>query len=291
ALAALQRVQVQLRQALRENEDLRSRAARDAGDKVPAERWRTRINGLLQVGIELNQVQDFHTLMDRILDESRHLLNADAGTIFVREGDRLRFAFFQNETLARRTRTGETPPMQTFRIPINERSIAGWVALTGQPVNITDTDRLDPSLPFRSEPPLPLRSLVRPAARIQHPQHARDAAQKPAWPRAGRHRAHQRARRPGAPARRRLHRRGPSADRALREHRNGRARTHPPDREHHHAHDPHGRGARPERNDSARRARVRLRSDPLRGVGTPPRARRRQPRAPARSTADRGQAP
>ena len=149
ALAALQRVQVQLRQALRENEDLRARAARDAGDKAPIERWRTRMSGLLQVGIELNQVQDFHTLMDRILDESRHLLNADAGTIFVREGDRLRFAFFQNETLARRTRSGETPPMQTFRIPINERSIAGWVALTGQPVNITDTDRLDPSLPFR----------------------------------------------------------------------------------------------------------------------------------------------
>ena len=149
ALAALQRVQVQLRQALRENEDLRSRAARDAGDKAPIERWRTRMSGLLQVGIELNQVQDFHTLMDRILDESRHLLNADAGTIFVREGDRLRFAFFQNETLARRTRSGETPPMQSFRIPINERSIAGWVALTGQPVNITDTDRLDPSLPFR----------------------------------------------------------------------------------------------------------------------------------------------
>ncbi len=149
ALAALQRMQTQLRQALRENEELRSRAARDDGDKVPIDRWRTRMSGLLQVGIELNQVHDFHTLMDRILAESRHLLAADAGTIFVREGDRLRFAFFQNETLARRTRTGETPPMQTFRLPINERSIAGWVALTGQPVNIRDTERLEGSLPFK----------------------------------------------------------------------------------------------------------------------------------------------
>lgn len=149
ALAALQRVQVQLRQALRENEDLRARAVREADDKTPVERWRSRMNGLLQVGIELNQVQDFHSLMDRILDESRHLLSADAGTIFVREGDRLRFAFFQNDTLARRTRSGETPPMQSFRIPVNERSIAGWVALTGQPVNVHDIDQLDATLPFR----------------------------------------------------------------------------------------------------------------------------------------------
>ncbi|MBU3729829.1 MAG: HD domain-containing protein [Phycisphaerales bacterium] len=110
------------------------------------------MSGLLQVGIELNQIHDFHTLMERILSEARHLLGTDAGTMFMREGDYLRFAYFQNDTLARRSTTGETPRVSSFRLPLNDRSIAGWVALSGQSLRIDDCYAVDPTMPFRFDP-------------------------------------------------------------------------------------------------------------------------------------------
>jgi response regulator RpfG family c-di-GMP phosphodiesterase len=150
AVAALQRVQAELRHAQRELAELRRRDS--APDGHGGAGWRTRMSGLLQVGIELNQIHDFHTLMERILSEARHLLGTDAGTIFLREGEYLRFAYFQNESLARRSTTGETPRVSSFRLPINDRSIAGWVALSGQSLRIDDCYAMDPSLPFRFDP-------------------------------------------------------------------------------------------------------------------------------------------
>lgn len=111
--------------------------------------WQLRVSGLMQIGIELNQIQDFHTLMDRILSEARHLLRSEAGTIFLREADSLRFAFFHNEALAQRTATGETPHVSSFRVPITDRSLAGWVCLTGQPLHIPDCYRIPQQAPYR----------------------------------------------------------------------------------------------------------------------------------------------
>lgn len=150
AVAALQRVQAELRHAQRELAELRRRDSVPEGHGGTA--WRTRMSGLLQVGIELNQIHDFHTLMERILSEARHLLGTDAGTIFLREGDYLRFAYFQNDSLARRSTTGETPRVSSFRVPINDRSIAGWVALSGQSLRIDDCYAVDGSMPFRFDP-------------------------------------------------------------------------------------------------------------------------------------------
>jgi response regulator RpfG family c-di-GMP phosphodiesterase len=150
AVAALQRVQAELRHAHRELAELRRRDSAPEGHSGTG--WRTRMSGLLQVGIELNQIHDFHTLMERILSEARHLLGTDAGTIFLREGDYLRFAYFQNDTLARRSTTGETPRVSSFRLPITDRSIAGWVALSGQSLRIDDCHAVDLSMPFRFDP-------------------------------------------------------------------------------------------------------------------------------------------
>jgi response regulator RpfG family c-di-GMP phosphodiesterase len=150
AVAALQRVQTELRHAQRELTELRRRESAPEGHGGTS--WRTRMSGLLQVGIELNQIHDFHTLMERILSEARHLLGTDAGTIFMREGDYLRFAYFQNETLARRSTTGETPRVSSFRVPVNDRSIAGWVALSGQSLRIDDCYVIDPLVPYRFDP-------------------------------------------------------------------------------------------------------------------------------------------
>lgn len=150
SVAAYESLQNELRHTNRALDEARLRLSEREGDPGEAH-WRLRVSALMQVGVELNQIHDFHTLMDRILSEARALLHADAGTIFLREGDYLRFAFFHNESLARRTETGETPHVSSFRLPITDRSIAGWVCLTGQPLHIPDCYTIPPDAPYRFE--------------------------------------------------------------------------------------------------------------------------------------------
>jgi response regulator RpfG family c-di-GMP phosphodiesterase len=145
---AYESLQVELRAANRSLEEARRQLAERARNPDDLQ-WQLRVSGLMQIGIELNQIQDFHTLMDRILSEARHLLRSEAGTIFLREGDSLRFSFFHNEALAQRTATGETPHVSSFRVPITDRSLAGWVCLTGQPLHIPDCYRIPQQAPYR----------------------------------------------------------------------------------------------------------------------------------------------
>ncbi|MSQ90325.1 MAG: GAF domain-containing protein [Phycisphaerales bacterium] len=148
SVSAYESLQSELRSANRALEESRRSVDTRSADPLDSE-WQLRLSGLMQVGIELNQVQDFHSLMDRILSEARHLLHAQAGTIFLREGDALRFAFFQNEALAQRTVTGDPPHVSSFRVPVTDRSIAGWVCLTGQPLHVPDCYRIPVGSPYR----------------------------------------------------------------------------------------------------------------------------------------------
>jgi GAF domain-containing protein len=86
--------------------------------------------------------------MERILSEARSLVGADAGTIYTREGDALRFAFSQNDMLEQPSRHSNTR-FSSLVVPVSARSIAGWCAMSGELVNIPDAYQLDPSGPFR----------------------------------------------------------------------------------------------------------------------------------------------
>lgn len=57
---------------------------------------------LIQIGIALTSERDLSALLERILLEARRFTRADAGTLFLREGDQLRFAVVQNDSLVRR---------------------------------------------------------------------------------------------------------------------------------------------------------------------------------------------
>ncbi len=146
--AAYESLQSELRTAHRALDAHKLRLAQQSDSPHDLE-WQLRVHGLMQIGIELNQIQDFHALMDRILSEARHLVHAEAGTVFLREGDSLRFAFFHNDSIAQRTGTGETPQVSTFRLPITDRSLAGWVCLTGQHLHIPDCYQISAENPYR----------------------------------------------------------------------------------------------------------------------------------------------
>jgi HD-GYP domain-containing protein (c-di-GMP phosphodiesterase class II) len=75
-------------------------------------------------------------------------VNADAGSIYIKEEDTLKFTYTQNETLQKRLPPGEKLIYSTFSLPINTESIAGYVATTGELLNLPDVYKIDPSAPY-----------------------------------------------------------------------------------------------------------------------------------------------
>jgi len=102
---------------------------------------------IISLGIEITQVKDLDVLLERILKEARLLVNADAGSIYVKEDDKLKFSYSQNDTLQMR-QPGRKLIYSTFKMPINNQSIAGYVANTGDLLNLRDAYRLPSNLPF-----------------------------------------------------------------------------------------------------------------------------------------------
>ncbi|HWI40523.1 MAG TPA: HD domain-containing phosphohydrolase, partial [Verrucomicrobiae bacterium] len=97
---------------------------------------------------ELSKIRDLDILLEKILYEARRFTAADAGSIYIRENDRLKFSQVQNDTLQSRLPPGKKLFFDTFTIPIDSGSIAGFVAQTGNPLNLPDVYELSTEYPF-----------------------------------------------------------------------------------------------------------------------------------------------
>ncbi len=148
SISAIGRLQRQLRDAVRDTEEAR-RAGKDGkAGGIDAAVWRGKVESLTRLGVELSRIHDYHLLMERILTEARALVGADAGTIYLREGDALRFAFSQNDLLEQPGRHSKTR-FSNMMVPVSARSIAGWCAMSCELVNVVDAYQLDESTPYR----------------------------------------------------------------------------------------------------------------------------------------------
>jgi HD-GYP domain-containing protein (c-di-GMP phosphodiesterase class II) len=103
------------------------------------------VKRLNQIGIALSAEHNLGRLLEMIVTELRSFTRSDGGSLYIIKGDSLSFEVAQNDTLSRRM---GNVPFKSFTIPIDKRSIAGYVAVTGNPVNIPDIDQVDDSLPF-----------------------------------------------------------------------------------------------------------------------------------------------
>jgi GAF domain-containing protein len=84
-----------------------------------------------------------------LLTHARRLTGAEAGTLYVREGGTLRFEAAQNDALTRRLGEADATHILTSdALALAERSIASYVALTRQPVNIPDVYEIPPDRPY-----------------------------------------------------------------------------------------------------------------------------------------------
>lgn len=106
------------------------------------------LNDLLKITEELNHNKDIDSLLDNILREARKSTNADAASIFIAEKNRLNFSYVQNETISHRENNNNKYIYSDLTVPIDEKSIAGYVAKTGKTVNINDAYNPETNLPF-----------------------------------------------------------------------------------------------------------------------------------------------
>ncbi len=98
--------------------------------------------------IEYSKPQPVGELLSRVLLKSRGLTEAEAGTVFIVRGrgktKRLEAADTQNDRI-------ELEPA-SFVLPVNQASIAGYTAATGETVFVADLYNIPDSLPFSFDP-------------------------------------------------------------------------------------------------------------------------------------------
>ena len=99
---------------------------------------RANLESIIRLDSELNQIQDLDLLLERILLEARRVVRADAGSIYVKEGEKLAIKYSQNDTLQKALPPGQKLIYSVFTIPINEKTISGYCALTQEILNVED---------------------------------------------------------------------------------------------------------------------------------------------------------
>jgi len=105
---------------------------------------------LIQIGTALSIENDLKRLLELILLVSRDIVDADAGSIYVREREgagghfknQLKFKVAQNDSI-------DLGRMQEFPVEINDNSISGYVALTGRSLTVDDVYELGDDVPYR----------------------------------------------------------------------------------------------------------------------------------------------
>ena len=107
---------------------------------------------VLNIGLEVTRIKDIDILLEIILTKARSFTNADAGSIYIKEGNSLRFKYTQNDTEQKKLPTGRKLIYSTFSIPISNQSIAGYVANMGEVLRIDDVYNLGENVPYHFDP-------------------------------------------------------------------------------------------------------------------------------------------
>ncbi|GHV60170.1 phosphohydrolase [Spirochaetia bacterium] len=111
---------------------------------------------IIRLDLELNQIQDVDLLLERILLEARKVVHADAGSIYVKEKiqdqgkeiERLVIKYAQNDTTQKELPPGQKMIYSVFSVPVNEKTISGYCALTKTLVNIPDAYTIPKDAPY-----------------------------------------------------------------------------------------------------------------------------------------------
>ncbi len=103
------------------------------------------IGELTRIGVALGTERDLDSLLDLILTQARRITSSDAGSLYLIEGEpgqkRLRFRLAQ-------TYSKPEAPFVQFTMPMDRTSLAGYAAVTGEPLVIDDAYFLPPDVEY-----------------------------------------------------------------------------------------------------------------------------------------------
>ncbi len=95
------------------------------------------IDKILEIGIALSVEKDCDKILEMILNQARSITNANAGTLYLCDGEDLVFKVMQNDSIDIENKLLQSksnlPP-----VPISEENAAGYTVLSGQIINIPD---------------------------------------------------------------------------------------------------------------------------------------------------------
>jgi HD-GYP domain-containing protein (c-di-GMP phosphodiesterase class II) len=104
------------------------------------------IEKLLDIGAALSSAQDLGELLNLILSKSREITYSDAGSVYLvdnsQETPKLLFKVAQNGSKPRLS-------FKEFSLPLTDKSLAGYVAITGQSLNLSDAYDLPSGVPYQ----------------------------------------------------------------------------------------------------------------------------------------------
>ncbi len=104
------------------------------------------IEKLLDIGAALSSAQDLGELLNLILSKSREITYSDAGSVYLvdhsHETSKLLFKVAQNGSKPRLS-------FKEFSLPLTDKSLAGYVAITGQSLNLSDAYDLPSGVPYQ----------------------------------------------------------------------------------------------------------------------------------------------
>lgn len=114
-------------------------------------RYRYELGELIEISRALSQERDIDRLLTLILEKSRFITGADAGSFYLLEPvtqksreKHLRFKLSQNDSV--------TFASREFTVPLSTRSIAGAAALSRRPINIPDVYAIGAGESFGFDP-------------------------------------------------------------------------------------------------------------------------------------------
>jgi HD-GYP domain-containing protein (c-di-GMP phosphodiesterase class II) len=104
------------------------------------------IEQLLAIGTALSSSNDLGELLNLILFKSREITRSDAGSLYLIDrsdvAPKLVFKVAQNDSIVSNS-------FKEFAVPLTHKSLAGYVALTGESLNLPDAYDLPTNVPYQ----------------------------------------------------------------------------------------------------------------------------------------------
>ncbi len=114
-------------------------------NQIKLQDYNSRLRELYKIGIALSSERSLESLLNLILEKSKEITFADAGSLYIVEKEEkkslLHFKLAQTDSLRNKTE------FQEMKLPCDKKSIAGFIAITGETLNIDDVY----DLPKKSE--------------------------------------------------------------------------------------------------------------------------------------------